>query len=170
MLGLLAQIGPLNGNALSQRADTLIGDYWTLTRSQVYRELQALEKMGFISGGPAGPRSSRPFSLTESGEHALQSWLVAVPAADVVRMPILLTMRFGERLPAERLRALLMEFAQRHRAKRDYYDQIEQQMRATDGDAFEIATVLFGRLFEEAVESWLDELPRLLPRIFDVED
>jgi len=39
MLGLLSQIGPVNANTLSRNADVAIGDYWTLSRSQVYREL-----------------------------------------------------------------------------------------------------------------------------------
>ncbi len=167
MLGLLVQLGPLNGNALSRSADVLIGDYWTLTRSQVYRELQTLEKMSYITAGPTGPRSSRDFSITEMGIDALHDWLNSGPAEEVIRIPILLSIRFGARLEPERLRSLLGEFRRRHDAKREFYAELEDDMRSSRRDPFEIATIRFGRLFESAVNQWLDELPALLPSVFD---
>ena len=167
MLGLLSQIGPINGNALSRCADVMIGDYWTLTRSQVYRELQTLEELGFIEAGPAGPRSSREFSITDVGTSALRDWLTASPAEEVVRMPMLLTIRFGASLPPDRLREIVAEFALRHQAKREFYVELENDMRTARNDPYEVATVRFGRLFEAAVETWLSELSDLLPAIFD---
>lgn len=166
MLGLLAQIGPLNGNSLSRCADVLIGDYWTLTRSQVYRELQTLEELEYIEAGPAGPRSSRDFSITERGTRALRDWLNAGPADEVIRMPILLTIRFGADIQPERLREILREFEVRHRTKRGSYVELEADMQASRNDPFEIATVRFGRLFETAINDWLTELPSLLPSVF----
>jgi DNA-binding PadR family transcriptional regulator len=167
MLGLLSQIGPINGNALSRCADVLIGDYWTLTRSQVYRELQTLEELHFIEAGPAGPRSSRDFSITDQGMSALCEWLNRSPAEEVVRIPMLLTIRFGAGLPPARMREILAEFAQRHRAKREFYVELENDMRTARNDPYEVATVRFGRLFEATVETWLSELPALLPMIFE---
>lgn len=167
MLGLLAQLGPLNGNALSRNADVLIGDYWTLTRSQVYRELQSLEQMTFVKAGPTGPRSSRDFSITENGTVALHDWLNTGPADEVIRMPILLTIRFGDRLEPAHLRHLLEEYRRRHNAKREFYKKLEDDVRTTPRDPFEIATIRFGELFESAVAQWLDELPTLLPAVFE---
>lgn len=166
MLGLLSQIGPVNGNGLSSRADILIGDFWTLTRSQVYRELQSLERLGLVAGGPVGPRSSREFTVTPTGRAALISWLEAGPAEEVIRFPMLLTIRFGEGLAPQRLRDLLSEFQARHRAKHEYYSQLEADMRNSNGDPFELATLRFGRLFETTVATWLEELPDLLPSVF----
>jgi DNA-binding PadR family transcriptional regulator len=167
MLGLLSQIGPINGNALSRCADVLIGDFWTLTRSQVYRELQTLEDLGYIEAGPAGPRSSRDFSITEKGAAALDEWLIAGPADEVIRMPVLLTIRFGGGLAPARMREILTTFSSRHQAKREFYGELEADMRSTRNDPYEIATVRFGRLFEAAVDQWLHELHELLPAVFD---
>jgi len=166
MLGLLAQLGPLNGNALSRSADVLIGDYWTLTRSQVYRELQSLEHMTFIEAGPIGPRSSRDFSITEKGTEALHDWLNTGPADEVIRVPILLTIRFGVHLEPDHLRHLLSEFRRRHDAKRKFYVELDDKLRTAPRDPFETATIRFGQLFESAVAQWLDELPTLLPTVF----
>jgi len=158
MLGLLAQLGPLNANALSRSADVAIGDYWTLTRSQVYRELETLERRGYVIAGPKGPRGSRDFSLTSRGELALDEWLASGPSGEVVRMPVLLAVRFGARMPRERLHEILEEFSLRHEANRAHYDELEREMRAHRGDPYEIATLRFGRLFEAAVATWLDEI------------
>ncbi len=165
MLGLLTQIGPVNGNGLSQRAEVLIGDYWTLTRSQVYRELQALEHRGYLHAGPLGPRSSRQFTVTDAGHRAFRQWLDAGPAAEVIRFPMLLTIRFARDLEPARLRQLLEEFRALHHAKLEYYTQLEADMVAAANDPFEVATVHFGRLFESAVATWLADLPSFVPAV-----
>lgn len=169
MLGLLSQIGPINGNSLSRSADVVIGDFWTLTRSQVYRELQTLEQLGYVHAGPVGARSSREFSITTSGVGALRRWLDGGPTSDVIRWPILLTIRFGAQIDPVRLRAILSDFASRHQAKREFYAELDAIMCTTRHDPFEIATVRFGQLFEDAVATWLDELPDLLPQVFSDE-
>lgn len=165
MLGLLAQVGPLNGNALSRRARDIIGDFWTLTRSQVYRELRTLEKNNYVHAGPLGPRSSRDISITEAGLAALDEWLNAASLEEVIRVPLLLTIRFGNDLAPERLRNVIDDFAQRHRTKASFYDHAEARLRASRSDRFELATVRFGQLFERAVSEWLSELPELIPSL-----
>ena len=115
-----------------------------------------------MEAGPPGPRSSREYTVTDVGVTALAEWLNKGPAGEVIRMPILLTIRFGARLEPERLRHILAEFSSRHEANRALYAELETDMRNARNDPFEIATVRFGRLFESAVEAWLDELPELL--------
>ena len=170
MLGLISQIGPINGNSLSQSAGILIGEFWTLTRSQVYRELQTLEDHGYIQAGPLGPRSSREFSITRQGVHALHDWLDAGPTSEVIRWPILLTIRFGAFLEPARLRDILHDFALRHQGVRAYYQALEADMRRETNDPFELATVRFGQLFEAAIKTWLDEVPTLLPDVISPPD
>ncbi len=165
MLGLLDQVGPLNGNALSRCADELIGDFWTLTRSQVYRELHSLAEVGLVRAGPPGPRSSREFHITEEGRATLAQWLHTANQDEVIRVPLLLMIRFAESLAPERLRDVIENFADRHRSKAAYYDQVAQRLRTTRADPFERATLRFGQLFERAVSEWLDELPGLLPSL-----
>lgn len=167
MLGLLSQTGPVNANVLSRSAAAVIGDFWTLNRSQVYRELESLERRGLVRAGPTGSRSSREFRLTRRGTNALDHWLMSGPTGEVVRLPILLSIRFGARLPRERLRAILEEFAQRHEDKRALYAQLEDDVRHSHDDPFVIATIRFGRAFEDAVATWLDDLRDLLPTVFE---
>src|SRR5690606_21166455 len=69
LLGFLHH-GPMTGWELSQTAMTVIGAFWSLTRSQVYRELLRMADDGLVEAGEPGPRDARPFSLTPAGRQA----------------------------------------------------------------------------------------------------
>jgi len=74
LLGFLNN-GPASGYELLGIAEHLIGDFWTLTRSQVYRELATLADRGLVTAGPVGARSRIPYELTEAGRQAFAAWL-----------------------------------------------------------------------------------------------
>jgi DNA-binding PadR family transcriptional regulator len=162
LLGLLRQRGPMNGNALTLTAKAAISDYWTVTRSQVYRELNSLRSRGLVSSGPLGPRESRDLSVTETGNAAFLSWLAAGPADDVIRMPLLLTVRFGADLPPGRLAEILEKFSSRHRKTLERYRQLQADLAGTPVDDYAIATLRFGIAFEEAIQRWIEELPSVI--------
>ena len=54
LLGLLHD-GPMTGGQLMAAAQKRLGAYWSMTRSQVYRELPALA--GVLRGFPCGMRA-----------------------------------------------------------------------------------------------------------------
>ena len=60
LLGLLTDCGDLTGADLVRTAQTRIGSFYNVTRSQVYRELATLEGQGLVSAGPRGVRDARP--------------------------------------------------------------------------------------------------------------
>jgi len=71
LLGLLdVSGGELTGGELVRVAQHRIGDFWSLTRSQVYRELAVLESEGYVVPGTPGPRESRPYRVTQEGRDA----------------------------------------------------------------------------------------------------
>src|SRR5262249_47780472 len=61
LLGLLHD-GSMTGGQLMAAAERRLGPYWSMTRSQVYRELPALAEMGFVKLGKPGARASQPYS------------------------------------------------------------------------------------------------------------
>ena len=162
ILGLLRQSGPLNANALAETAKVRIGGYWTVTRSQVYRELAALEKRGLVEFGPRGPRNSRACSITELGADAFLAWLDSGPIDDVVRFPLLLTVRFAADLPPGRFDEIIEEFAAMHAQTLAMYRSIENAIIDGPHDIYDLATLRFGIHFEMAIEQWLGELGDLL--------
>ena len=162
ILGILSQFGPLNANALSRTAKGRIGDYWTVTRSQVYRELATLANRGFVTYGPSGPRDSRDCEITEAGREAFLSWLDQGPADDVIRFPILLTVKFARFFAPGRLEEILDDFAGLHRERLAEYRLVDAAYADDEIDRYDRATLRFGILFEEAIEKWVAELPELL--------
>lgn len=158
LLGFL-HAGEASGYELLNTAQLLIGDFWTMTRSQVYRELATLADRGLVEAGPAGPRSRRPYRITDEGRAAFAAWLSEPPGSEQIRYPLLLTLAFGSALDRDRL----AEFIAEHRAVHEQR-LTDYRERLAEGcpDRFVEATVVFGIRYEEGVLAWMDELPAIL--------
>jgi len=169
LLGLLRMHGPMTGGEMTggelvRAAKLMIGDYWTITRSQVYRELGVLAAQGLLAAGLPGPREARPFRLTEAGEAAFLAWLDQEPGEDTVRLPILLSVLFGGALPHSRLAEILDSYESRHRQRLENYRALEAELASAKVDLHSRATLSFGIFHEEAVVRWLESLPPALRR------
>lgn len=99
VLGLLHE-GPMTGGQLMAAAERRLSPYWSMTRSQVYRELPVLASMGYVKAGKPGQRSSQPYSITASGKKAFSRWLDEDPGRELVRNPYALRVAFGQALGA----------------------------------------------------------------------
>ncbi len=71
LLGFLHE-GPMTGYDLVAVARNRIGDFWSLTQSQVYRELAAMAEDGLVAAGQRGRRDRRPYELTDAGRAAFK--------------------------------------------------------------------------------------------------
>lgn len=161
LLGLLDLSGAeLTGGELVRLAQERIGDFWTLTRSQVYRELAVLEKEGYVERGELGPRESRPFRATEAGRATYRSWLTENLPTETVRIPLLLAVAFGSVLPSDKIGALLDESEAEHRNRLAHYRELDDQLRRLGVDAWTRATLSFGLHYEQAVVRWFESLPQ----------
>src|SRR5438105_4270576 len=98
LLGFLHR-GPMAGWDLVATAQREIGDFWTLTRSQVYRELAAMREAGLVAAGRTGPRERQPYRITAAGRTAFRGWLESEPGPEQIRYPLLLAISFGRHLP-----------------------------------------------------------------------
>ena len=74
LLGFLVD-GPKSGWDLVATAQRRIGDFWSLTQSQVYRELTAMAEAGLVEPGERGSRERRPYEITDAGRAAFAEWL-----------------------------------------------------------------------------------------------
>jgi DNA-binding PadR family transcriptional regulator len=160
LLGLLDVCGgELTGGELVRIAQQRIGEFWTLTRSQVYRELAALEEAGYVERGPLGARESRPYRVTEVGRKVYRSWLTEQLPGDTIRIPLLLAVAFGSVLPRERVQALLREAFTEHQDRLAQYRQLDADLERLRVDVWTRATLSFGMHYEEAVIRWFETLP-----------
>lgn len=156
LLGFLHD-GPQTGWDLVAAAELRIGAFWTLTRSQVYRELAAMADAGLVVAGEPGPRDRRPHSLTDAGRKAFAAWLEAGPGAETIRMPMLLTVTFGRHLEPGRRAEIIVADRQRHQRRLVAYRDLSAALEGTD--PYAEATIAFGVAYEEAALAWFDALP-----------
>jgi DNA-binding PadR family transcriptional regulator len=160
LLGLLHE-RPMSGWDLVATAQAVIGDFWTVTRSQVYRELAAMAAGGLVVAGPSGPRERRPYELSDAGREAFLGWLEQPPGPEQIRYPLLLTIAFGRHLSPERLAEYVTEHRSIHELRLAGYRSLRAQA-GDDLDAYASATLDFGIRYEAAVLDWFDGLPPLV--------
>ncbi|MEO7195920.1 MAG: PadR family transcriptional regulator [Pseudonocardiaceae bacterium] len=89
LLGLLHG-GPMTGGQLVAAAADRFGSFFSVTRSQVYRELPVLAEAGLLRLGKRGARSSQQYILTVAGKRAFKSWLNSTTGSDNLRSPLIL--------------------------------------------------------------------------------
>lgn len=111
LLGLLHD-GPRSGGELMAAAADRFGAVFSLTRSQVYRELPALAEAGLLRPGRTGPRAAQRYRITAAGKRSFATWLAAGGDADAVRSPMVLRLLHAGTLPATQ-RAALVESGRR---------------------------------------------------------
>lgn len=158
LLGFLHE-GPQSGWDLVATAERMIGPFWSLTQSQIYRELAAMAADGLIEADEVGPRERRPYRLTDAGREAFTEWLDREPGVEQIRYPLLLTLAFSRHLAPERL----AEFVQHHRATHaerlaGYDTELAEAMRA-GASPRDLITLDFGIRYERAILEWFDNLP-----------
>jgi len=158
LLGFL-HAGEFSGYELVGVAEERIGNFWSLTRSQVYRELATLAERGLVEAGETGQRARRPYRLTPAGRAAFAAWVAQPPGPEQIRYPLLLTLSFGEFLPPERLREFLDDHRRVHAKRLAAYRQVPPEAGL---DRWRRATLAFGIRYERAVLEWMEELPGIV--------
>lgn len=157
LLGFLHD-APLTGRELSSKAQTVIGDFWSLTTSQVYSELKKLQAEGFIDKEIPTARRQVKFVLTKSGRNAFLSWIANFQWHETIRMPMLFAVNFGEYIEPAILKDKLDEFRREHTEKLEYYHSLESKPLSR----YQKATLDFGIRYEKAVQDWLENVSEII--------
>jgi DNA-binding PadR family transcriptional regulator len=128
ILGLL-HYAPMTGYNLKKMFDESIRNIWEASLSQIYRELGALEKNGYVSS-QIEQQDDRPdkkiYSITEEGKIAFRAWLENFSDRFISpkRDEFMLRIFFGAHLGKEEMKKQLQGFAEdRKRA----FDEIEEK-------------------------------------------
>ncbi|MDX6217330.1 MAG: hypothetical protein QOG99_2914 [Frankiales bacterium] len=158
LLGLLRD-GPRSGYDLVAAAEQLIGGFWTITRSQVYRELAALADRGLLDRGRIGPRDRQPFQLTPAGRAAFRRWVNTSPEPENLRIPLLLMLTFADAIDADRLPGMLSDHRAEHARRLATYRSLDRELTAQGVPEEQRVTLAFGISYETAVLRWFDRLP-----------
>lgn len=158
LLGFL-HWGPMSGWDLAATAQHVIGDFWSLTRSQVYRELAWMAEEGLVRAGERGSRDRQPFELTEAGRAAFKEWASQEPGPETIRFPLLLTISFGRHIEPDQLAAFIARHRAIHARRLAEYEAHRDEAGEDERDIYGEATLAFGLAYERAVLAWFDSLP-----------
>ncbi len=107
ILGLLTYM-PMTGYNLKKIFDKSVSHVWSASLSQIYRELSALEKKGYVSSS-IEKQEDRPdkkvYTITEEGRKAFQNWLTEFPEnlSFPKRDEFLLRIFFGSKIEVPQL-------------------------------------------------------------------
>lgn len=118
LLGLLHD-GPMTGGQLVSAAGERFGAFFSVTRSQVYRELPALADAGLVRLGKQGARSSQQYAITPAGKKAFKAWLTTRTEPDQLRSPLILRLVHAGNLTARQRRDLVAQARQAYAARLD---------------------------------------------------
>ena len=123
ILGFL-RLEPTSGYVLRQRFEGSVGSFWSVTQSQIYRELHALTQDGKVQvqreAGDGKP-DRKVYSLTQAGEAELEAWLLAPVEPLQLRHPLLLKFVFAADVPAPALDQVLADYEHTLKATRQEY-------------------------------------------------
>jgi DNA-binding PadR family transcriptional regulator len=153
LLGFLLGGEPRSGWELARAAERSIGNFWNLTRSQVYRELRDLADRGLVTAGEVGPRDRVPYRVTPAGRDAFREWIEGEPGPAIIRNRLLLTVFFADHLPPGRLAEVLEAHRAQHVAVLDQYEALAPHL--APGPV--AATLAFGLAYERMVLAWIDD-------------
>ena len=157
ILGFL-RMEPTSGYTLRQRFEGSVASFWSVTQSQIYRELHALTKDGKVQvqqEAGEGKPDRKVYRLTRAGEAELEEWLQAPIEPLQLRHPLLLKFVFAAELEPRVLDELLARYEQALEATRREYEG-----RATAPQIFSLArsrreAVMWRLSIEHGVE-WVD--------------
>lgn len=160
LLGLLSE-RPMSGWDLVAEARSRVGNFWTIQRSQVYRELAGLQKGGLAEQLPPEARGRRRYQITETGRAAYHQWVQSTPGEESVRVPFLLSVAFAGDIPPGRFAELVDDQRDRHTQRLRQYETWHEQLSADDSPVGRgrLATLALGIEYERAALTWLAELP-----------
>jgi len=171
ILGLL-HYHPMTGYEIMTVFRDSLHFFWTAQTSQIYRELQALEKRGWVNRTPA-PQQGKPdkniYDITPDGYEELLRWLSDTQPVLESRSRILMKVFFlGERTREENIRYFegLREyceiFLQSLDAAQEYIEKYRVLLREPDKAIYWEMTVDYGRrnmqLYIDWAQSCIDRL------------
>ncbi len=165
VLGLVA-IRPMTGYELTGFAERSIGNFFPLTRSHIYSELDRLGRLGLLHSTEVEQEyapTKRLFEITPAGSDQLQQWLEGTMTKEGrSRNLFLVRIFFGHRSSPERLAALLDEFETAARLRRDQIALIAEKLADRPGSVFRRSTAVFGLRHEDANLEWVAQMRPVL--------
>lgn len=169
VMGLLSH-GPLSGYGLAWLAEQSIGNFWTIAKSQVYRELTRLEELGYVKGTDVTQEklpNKRMYEMTAEGRSSLIEWLNTSSQdkeGTKMRSTFLLKVFFGNLMEPEQLLEMIRKHRDQARQSLEKFDIIMNQLSTDPGAVYMLTTAKLGKRVTEATAEWADEAVKSLSK------
>ena len=165
VLGLVS-IRPMAGYDLVAYAERSIGNFFPLTRSHIYAELERLGQLGLLEATETVQRDAptrRVYQITLAGSNELQRWLDDTALTEErSRNLFLVRIFFGDRTSRERLAALLDEYEAAARTRIDLLAALVDRLAGRPESVFRRSTAMFGLRREQAKVDWVTDVRPVL--------
>ena len=165
VLGLVS-VRPTTGHDLAAFAQRSIGQFFSLTRSHSYSELERLCRLGLLSVTEVEQErfpTKRVYEITDAGVEVLTAWLEdSELPAERQRNLFLVRVFFGDRISSTRLNELFDAYERATRERRDYMAAFVDRLADRPQSAFRRATAMFGLAQAQARLDWLEQIRPLL--------
>jgi len=159
--------GAMTGWQLHESARASVGAFWTLTRSQIYVELERLAAAGLVAvSGEPGSRRQQAYALTDAGRTAFSEWLTELARAearpDQLRSSLALVVFFGEFLPPALLRRTLLDQRLLRERRLEQLEAMLAALRDSDARRLPAAVLRRGVALARLHLDWIDDVLKAL--------
>jgi DNA-binding PadR family transcriptional regulator len=156
ILGFLLQ-KPMSGYELTGEITKAVGNFWNVTQSQIYREIQTLAAAGMIKPGETGARARRRYRLTTAGKDAFEAWIKRDPSGSgpLIRDPFFLRVFFADKIDRESMIRMTRQQRALHESRLAGFRRLEQEIDR----AASKRSLALGIRYEEAMLAWIATLP-----------
>jgi DNA-binding PadR family transcriptional regulator len=158
---------------VASTATRTINNFWTIAKSQVYAELDRLERLGYVKSTHVRQRKlpdKRLFELTPEGRSAFKDWLEE-SETEVARFrsAYLVKVFFARDMSKERLIQLLRDYRDRNDEWRMEIEAISDRLQGKEDAVYMRSTALLGARMASAMVAWAEETlagldPKVRPR------
>lgn len=171
ILGLL-NYGDMTGYEIKTVFEDSLSHFWQAQTSQIYRELQSLEKNGWIKSTHVkqdGKPDKNVLSITKDGRDELKKWLLDDSKSDPIRSPMLMKVFFRGECGLDENIEYFKSLPQKEcvfpdagelvsNKSNEYVNNIDDPLKAL----YWKFTIDFGVMYEKMIKEWcakcVDEL------------
>jgi DNA-binding PadR family transcriptional regulator len=175
LLGLL-NYGSMTGYELDKAFNASLGFFWQGKTSQIYRELSAMERSGWLTSERViqeDKPNKKLYAVTEEGKQALKTWLSdaggSIHDALYVRNAFLMRVFFAGEMPREQAVSLLRAFRGECESVLKGLDAVPSSIAEygevvpdPDKSKYWRIAALFGGRYYRAALDWADEALSIL--------